>query len=149
MASKSVVSMFLRIAGTMIPFRTFTSKSGNLCYGVLAVRNDGSRYLSPYGVGIPAISAKLPTMVTLVEVTQTGTKSTEREIDTYGLNSDKTTKGRPRVSVRDIGVDLPGTDKTLNLAVSISDQADGTWNLSAKAIPGGGGGRRVVELGDL
>lgn len=124
----------LELVGTELPMRAAVSKKGNEYFAVMAKNKRGERYMSRYGVPIPALDDMLPT-----EATVDGKPVT--------LDPGISTSGNPRVSG---GTQIVVNGNPLNVTVSISLKQDGNWNLIAKAIPGGGGGgSRVQSISDL
>jgi len=131
-------ALVMQTAGSDLPLKHFASAKGNDCYGVLAKKADGTRYLSKYGVGIPALAAALPRQVTLV--------NGESKV-TINLESGYTDSGNQKVSYNG-ALEVPGIGRRM-VRINLSSTKSG-WNVIAKVIPmGEGGSGRVTELSDL
>lgn len=133
--STTVSTIALDLAGTDLPMRAAVSKKGNEYFAVMAKNKRGERYMSRYGVPIPALDDMLPT-----EATVHG--------ETVTLDPGISAGGNPRVSG---GTQIVVNGNALNVTVTVSLKQDGNWNLIAKAIPTGGGnaGPRVQSISDL
>lgn len=133
-----VAPLVMVTAGVELPLLHFRSAKENDCFGVLAKKADGTRYLSKYGVGIPALAENLPDTVTI--------KGDTEEI-TLHLEKGFTDSNNPKVSFSGTK-EVPGQG-TRMVRVNISQTKSG-WNVIAKVIPAGGGaGGRVTSVSDL
>lgn len=132
-----VAPLVMVTAGQELPLLHFSSAKGNDCFGVLAKKADGSRYLSKYGVGIPALAKDLPSSVTI--------KGGKEEV-VLDLELGYTESGNRKVSFSG-ATEVPGQGKRM-VRVNISQTKSG-WNVIAKVIPMGEGGGRVTSLADL
>jgi hypothetical protein len=138
MSGNSHAPLVLKVAGQEIPLLRFLSKRENECYGVLAKKANGERYLSPYGVQIPALAKDLPAKAVLVG---TDGKTVDLNLE-LGYKDD----GLPK-RFFNAKVNVPGVGDRM-VKVNLSQTKSG-WNLIAKAIPGGEGGSKVTSIADL
>ena len=137
-AAAPVAPLVLEIAGQKLPLLHFTSQKGNDCFGVLAKKANGERYLSKYGVGIPALGDDLPLKGSIVAAD--GSK-----VD-LALELGMTESGNRKVSFSG-SKEVPGQGSRM-VRVNISQTKSG-WNVIAKVIPMGEGGGKVTSLADL
>lgn len=140
MSAQKSAPFLLAVSGKELPLLRFESKKGNECFGVLSKKGDGTRYLSQYGLGIPALGDDLPTEATLVKGDDP-TKTVKIRLD-----AGETESGNRKASFTGT-VNVPGLgDRRVTVNLSIRKVG---WNAIVKVIPFGENAGTVTDLADL
>lgn len=121
--------------GNVLPLREYTSKAGNVCFGILGRKSNGERYFSKYGVNVTAAIVGDHSQVKSVKV---GNKTFQVE---------QSTNDKDQTVLRAAGtVKVSGREKQFSLRITV--KGDGNYNISA-SVNGKRGGTGAPVLDEI